>query len=99
LGIAKTTVLRRYRQKRLVGWRDYYGAEVRFPRWQFTKSGLLPGIEEVMAVFRDANCVSDLGIVLFFVSQFDALDGQRPLDRLREGHVNEVLRIANSRVA
>ena len=51
LGVSRATVLRRYREKRLVGWRDYHDAEVRFPVWQFTKNGLLPGIEEVMEFF------------------------------------------------
>jgi hypothetical protein len=99
LGVSRTTVMRHYREKRLVGWRDYYGAEVKFPRWQFTENGLLPGFEKVMEVFRGANCLDDIGIILFFVSQYDALGGQRPLDCLREGNVNDAVRIANAHIS
>jgi hypothetical protein len=99
LGVSRTTVMRHYREKRLVGWRDYYGAEVKFPCWQFTENGLLAGFDKVMEVFRSAKCLDDIGVILFFVSQYDAFGGQRPLDCLREGNVNEAVRIADAHVS
>lgn len=99
LGVSRATVLRRFREKRLAGWRDYHGAEVRFPVWQFTKDGLLPGFEEVMEIFRNENYRDDIATILFFVSQYYSLDGQRPLDCLREGNVEDALRTAHVHVS
>lgn len=99
LGVSRATVLRRYREKRLVGWRDYHGAEVRFPVWQFHNNGLLPGIEDVLAVFRRENYLGDIGTTLFFVSRYYSLDGQRPLDCLREGNVEDAVRTAHVHVS
>jgi hypothetical protein len=94
LGLSKSTVLRRYREKRLLGWRDFHGAEIRFPVWQFTGRSMLPGFDEVMKVLRTGAPVDDIACVLFFLSQFHSLDGQRPLDCLREGNVQAAVQTA-----
>lgn len=98
LGISKSTVLRRYKEKRLLGWRDYFGGQVQLPAWQFTSEGLLPGFDEVMAVLRKATHLDDIAGILFFLGQYHSLDGQRPLDCLREGNLEAAVRTAHSYV-
>lgn len=49
LGVSKTTVLRRWRNHRLVAWKD--GRSVRVPVWQFAGHKMLKGIEETLQIF------------------------------------------------
>lgn len=99
LGVSRATVLRKYREQRLLGWRDYYAGDLNFPLWQFDNEGLLPGLEEVMKVLRSDAPVEDIGRILFFVSWYHSLDGQRPLDCLRQGNVEAAVRTAQAYVS
>jgi excisionase family DNA binding protein len=98
LGISRSTVLRRYRERRLLGWRDYFGGQIQLPAWQFSGKGLLPGFDEVMAVLRRSTHLDDIAGILFFLSQYHSLDGQRPLDCLREENLEAAIRTAHSYV-
>ena len=65
----------------------------RFPVWQFTPEGVLPGIDEVLAVLADRG-VGVWGRLLFVLSQQDDMVEARPLDALRQGDREGVLRAA-----
>lgn len=62
-----------------------------FPAFQVGETGLLPGIREVLAAFQ----VDDPWMrVHFMVTGDQRLGGRRPIDLLREGRVEEVIRAA-----
>jgi len=81
-------------QRKLIGWHDELQDAARFPMWQFKDGALLGGLEEVLVALNAGNLLDDIGRILFFVSNHGCLGGERPLDRLRAGDVNEVLRAA-----
>jgi hypothetical protein len=58
-----------------------------YPAWQFADEGVLPGMEEILALL-DAH--PPLAKVRFFLSGNHRLDGERPLDRLRRGELDPV---------
>jgi len=89
LGISVPKVLNRWRCHRLIGWPS--GKAVRFPAWQFTDSKLLPGIEGVLQIFRSKD---SWRIVLCFFERRRSLANERPLDLLRRGESDKVLRHA-----
>lgn len=64
-----------------------------YPAWQLGESGTLSGLERVLVSLRDKE-VSPLAQVRFFLSGSSRLRGQRPLDRLREGDIDAVMRDA-----
>ena len=66
---------------------------VRFPAWQFTNTGTLAGLEEVLAAFED---VPPLGVLRFFLSGNTRLHKQRPLDALRKREVTAVVAAARA---
>jgi hypothetical protein len=99
LGISKTAVLKRYREGKLLGWREARQDAVRFPIWQFTEDNVLPGIPEVMTILNEAPWMDDWGRILFFLNRRSSLDGKRPLDFLRKGRDERVLWAASAEVA
>lgn len=93
LGLSKESVLKRYRNSALLGWREARQDAVRFPAWQFsevTENRLLPGLTEVLSILKEVDSLADWGRVLFFLNPRESLEGQRPLDLLRNGRVAEV---------
>ncbi len=88
--ITKTAVLDRFKKGQLLGWRESRQNAVRFPVWQFTPQGFLPGLEEVLAILRTSPGVDDWGAVLFFLNKRASLNQERPLDVLRRGDVEAV---------
>lgn len=86
LGVTRGTLLRRWRQHRVIGWKD--GAAVRFPHWQFRENEMLPGTTELLKVFQ---CDDHWRVMLYFLSRRHSLGGQRPLDLLRNGEVDRLL--------
>ena len=89
-GITKQAVLDRYSKGRLLGWRGTRQNAVRFPVWQFTPNGILPGLYEVIAILRRSPSLDDWGMILFFLNRRDSLRGGRPLDALRQGDIEAV---------
>lgn len=79
------------REKALVAWRTSAG-KWRYPRWQFSKHGILPGVKECLRALAADN---EWGAMIFFLSPRYSLDGRRPLDLLREGKVEEVVAAAH----
>lgn len=92
LGITRQGVDKRRRAGRLlavtIGRRGYL-----YPAWQFTSSGVLPGLEEVLAALRDHDPWMQLS---FMVNPDTALGGRVPLAELRQGDLAAVLRAART---
>lgn len=90
LKLAESTVLRRYRNGQLLGWKDERTGEMRLPRWQFQGGKVLRGLARVLAELNQAGYLDDRARILFFLSEFDFV-ACRPLDLLREGRLREAL--------
>src|SRR5262249_38223571 len=91
LDVPPSTVEARRRSGRLIGLRTEDDVFV-YPAWQFIASDVLPGLEETLS----ALSVRDPWIqAAYFLSGGPRLNGARPLDELRRGHVDAVKRAAN----
>ena len=90
LSLSRQAVYKRYRAGRLLavdcGRHDYA-----FPIWQFVPGGVLPGLEEVLRTLADLDPWMKLA---FFLGEDVALKGKSPLESLRKGRLQEVLRSA-----
>jgi hypothetical protein len=97
LRISRTTLLRRYRSCRLLGWQEPGEAAVHFPVWQFEGHELLPGFPAVLSALAKAcGELDDMGRIGFFLCQFGVLGRRRPLDLLRKGRIGEALLAAQA---
>src|SRR5437763_12421783 len=89
LGISRQAVDRRRRRHTLlglpVGRRGY-----RYPLWQFTPSGVVPGLD---AVLRHLTADGPWFSAAWLLGHNSRL-GARPLDVLRDGHVDAVVQAA-----
>ena len=94
LGISKTSVLNRFKNGRLLGWRETKQNAARFPVWQFSEDGILTGLSEVLSILSQSPQIDDWGRIMFFLNPRDSLRGKRPLDALSEGNVSQVERLA-----
>ncbi|WP_206694593.1 MULTISPECIES: Rv2175c family DNA-binding protein [Alphaproteobacteria] len=82
--------LGRKRERSQVFWLDVGDGYV-YPAFQIGKNGLLRGIRDVL----DAFTVEDAWMRVNFMLTGDArLEGQRPIDLLRKGQTDEVVRAA-----
>ena len=93
-GLSKEAVLKRYRKGQLLGWREARQNAVRFPVWQFVEGRTLQGLEKVLAELPLAKAVDEWARLKFFLGPRGDLGGQRPLDLLRRGDVDAVVRAA-----
>ncbi len=92
LGITKEGVRQRAKRGSLVALP--MGSALYFPVWQFTNTQEykpLPGLSDVLRVLPDQDA---WGKAIFLLGGESALDGDRPLDRLRVGDVASVLAAA-----
>jgi hypothetical protein len=78
------------KERHLVAWRTSTG-KWRYPAWQFTKHGILPGIKECLQALQTDN---GFGAAIFFLTDRFSLGEKRPLDLLREGKINEAVSAA-----
>jgi hypothetical protein len=85
LRISRAAVDKRRRQGTLIGIADG-GRSVKYPGWQFTATGLLPGLEETL---RHLSINDPWVRIEFFLSKDPDL-GTKPLDALRKGRRSEV---------
>jgi hypothetical protein len=86
--LSPATLHRRRKEHRIIYWRDARH-DFHYPKWQFTPGGaLLPGIQEVLAVFQSRD---EWRILSYFLGRRSQLGGLRPLDCLRQGEIERVL--------
>jgi len=64
-----------------------------YPGWQFTETGVLSGLEETLQALTGHP---PWACLRFFVSGNHRLGGKRPLDLLRQGRVQKVLKAAKA---
>jgi hypothetical protein len=88
LGVTKQAVSKR----RLLALTTGSGRVV-YPAFQFTGSGVVPGIGELMAVLP-RDLASPWTVASWLVSPADDLAGERPIDLLAAGETEPVLRLA-----
>lgn len=90
LRISRQAVDKRRRSGKLVGL-DIGRHGHAYPAWQFDERGVLPGLEAILAALR----VGDPWMqAAFFLSGDPRLDGDTPLDQLRRGRLEAVVRAA-----
>jgi hypothetical protein len=92
LGISNETVRSYQKSNRLIAWRKDR-KNLRFPAWQIHNGSILAGLEEVLECAKRKDW-SPEEVISFFLTPCDVLKGQRPLDLLRRGEVEPVLRAA-----
>ena len=83
-----------YHRGQIIAWNDGRPNAARFPVWQFKDRELLDGLEEALKILSAGCRLGDFGRILFFLSNQGFLGGKRPLDCLRAGEANKVLRAA-----
>jgi hypothetical protein len=98
LGLTKQSVLNLYHAGKLLAWRTDKQGALRFPVWQFTETGRLHGLEQIIEKLSEGNVLDDWGKVGFFLQTHGALRGRRPLDLLREKRLDPVLKAAEGYV-
>jgi hypothetical protein len=87
-GLNSATLHRRRKEHRVVFWRDAKHA-FRYPKWQFTVGGaLLPGVQEVLQIFRSRD---EWRVMRYFLGSRRQLGGRSPLELLRTGELDKVL--------
>ena len=92
LAVTPQAVHKRLARGKLLGF-ELGRRGLRFPAWQFTNTGTLAGLEDVLAAFED---VPPLGIVRFFLSGNARLQKRRPLDALRKREAAAVVAAARA---
>lgn len=90
LNLSRQAVYKRFRAGRLLAV-DCGRHGQAFPAWQLVPGGVLPGLEEVLAVLADLDPWTKLA---FFLEANAATGGRTPLEALRRGKLTEVLRAA-----
>lgn len=90
LGITRQAVDNRRKRGKLVavelGRRGYA-----YPAWQFQAGSILPGLDRVLAAFPESG---DWAFIAFMLNGNAWLDGERPLDAVRAGRIEAVVRAA-----
>jgi hypothetical protein len=92
LGVTRQAVDKRRSAGKLIGLttgRHGY----RYPVWQFTVSGTLPGLESVLGVLASHD---EWMQTAFFVGSNPRLDNRTPLEKLQAGEVEKVLLAAEA---
>ncbi len=88
LGISKQAVDKRRRGRKLLSLGTHRG--FLYPAWQFADEGVLPGFEQVLAAL-EADAWTQAS---WFLTGDSRLGDARPLDALRRGELQPVLRAA-----
>ena len=91
MGLTRQAVDKRRKANKLIGLAIGRHCYV-YPAWQFSRTGTLPGLKDVLHALRRHDAWSQ---VIFMLSPNDRLDGATPLDVLRRGQVEEVERAAS----
>lgn len=86
LGLTRQAVDKRRKANKLIGLavgRHGY----RYPSWQFSRNGTVPGLEDVLGALHRHDPWSQ---VIFMLSPNDRLEGLTPLEALRKGQTEDV---------
>jgi hypothetical protein len=75
--------------KNLVAWRS--ANKWRYPVWQFTKDGVLPGIKECLHAL---NAEENWDAMIFFLAKRHSTGGTSPLDLLKNGKTEQAIAAA-----
>jgi hypothetical protein len=90
LGISRQAVDKRRRKGKLLavslGKRGYF-----YPVWQFFENGVLPGFDILMNLLEPYDPWMKM---IFMLNANHRLGNQSPLEKLREGHLDEVFKAA-----
>ena len=89
LGLGSRETIRAYRERGTIFAWEKGARNLRYPAWQIHKQTLLPGLADVLAILCKKD-TSALGIIDYFLSESDELEGARPLDLLRQKRTDEV---------
>ncbi len=89
LGVKSRQTVHNYREAGKIVAVGRGSRNFEYPVWQVRNGELLPGIETFVHILRAKT--SPIGIVIFFLTPAEALEGKRPLDLLRKGNVEDVL--------
>ena len=91
--LTSATLHKRRKEHRILFWRNAKHV-FHYPRWQFTPTGaLLPGVQEVLQAFHSHD---EWRLMRYFLSPRRQLAGSRPLDLLRTGKMEQVLKHAKA---
>jgi hypothetical protein len=90
LGISKQAVDKRRRVRKLLALETPRG--FLYPAWQFADDGVLPGLEEVLAALEGTPWEQ----ASWFLTGDSHLSDRKPLDVLRRGDAQQVLRAARA---
>src|SRR5215470_11184081 len=90
LGISKQAVDKRRRARKLLALETARG--FLYPAWQFVEDGVLPGLEQALAALEGTPWEQ----ASWFLSGDSHLADRRPLDALRRGDAQQVLRAARA---
>lgn len=90
LGISRQAVDKRRRLGTLLAFQDT-GRAYLYPAWQVRDGSPLPGLERVLAILREGEH-DPTSQFIFFLSPDVVPDDARPLDLLREGHQEAIIR-------
>lgn len=90
LRISRAAIDKRRKNGTLIGIEDG-GRAILYPRWQFTETGLLKGLDDALKVM----VISDPWMRIQFFLSRDSDLGERPLDALRRGRISDVVAAAS----
>ena len=81
----------------VIAVRDGLG-EWLFPVWQFeSRGGVIPGLSDVLAALKDGHpAYTDTTPITFFLNPSPHLAGRTPLEALKAGELDEVVREARA---
>ncbi len=92
LGISRQAVDKRRKQGKLLavspGKRGYF-----YPVWQFSEEGVIPGFEKVMNILKDYDPWMKM---IFMLSANHYLGNHSPLEKLREGDLDNIFKAAEA---
>ncbi|MGQ0550975.1 MAG: hypothetical protein ACT4PY_15055, partial [Armatimonadota bacterium] len=86
LGLTRQAVDKRRKANKLIGLTVGRHGYL-YPSWQFSRSGTVPGLEDVLGALHRHDPWSQ---VIFLLSPNDRLDGVTPLEALRKGQTEDV---------
>ncbi len=68
-------------------------SKFQYPIWQFEGANLVPGLQEILEILGDDDPWSNF---IFLLGHDYAVDGCRPIDKLRVGDIDSVKRAAHT---